>query len=198
MRKVYLFTIFFLLCYSCQKENSQEGNVKSDSISGVKPHLDSINSSVIIEQDTTEVISAYSDDPRSTEYNRLINESILDDIPKEKITIDGTFEGLIEGKNRLGVYIDQQGRMYEGNIMMNDNFPLQGEGKLIYPDNMVLIGNFGKSCDGTSWSVNGKLYTPNGDYFVGCLKWHDRKLMTGTLYEGDKEYTFIDGRKIPK
>ena len=198
MIKIYRFAVFFLLFYSCQKENIKEIKVTSDSLSGDKLHLDSVNSSVIIEQDTTEVISSNSDNPRLMEYNRLINESVLDGIPKENINIDGSFEGTISGNSRFGVYIDQQGRIYEGNITMSDNFPVQGEGKLIYPDNMVFVGYFGKSCDGTSWSASGKLYTPNGDYFVGCLKWHDRKLMTGTLYEGDQEYTFIDGRKIPK
>jgi hypothetical protein len=102
--------------------------------------------------------------------------------------------------NKIGSFIDRDGKIYEGNIIDKERNwrPIKGEGKVIYPNQIILIANFENFCDGTSWGVDGKVYFPNGDYFVGCIKWHDLIPMTGPLYQGDQEFTYINGKKIPR
>lgn len=199
--KIFLYTFLLqLLFFSCNKENSHIAKIKNEA--AINPG--SIKSSEFKDDtqfsDSSKAIYGDAIETRLDEHKILLSESILDHIPTEEIITEDDFQGIYENGRKVGSFIDERGLMYEGVIINTERSwrPIQGEGKIIYPDQVVFVSNFEEFCDGTSWGATGKLYFPNGDYFVGCLKWYDRKLMTGTLYEGEQQYTYIDGRKIPR
>lgn len=192
----YLLTVIFLK--SCQKEEKNFSANDKTSVVADKKEEYSIDMSQ--EGDSAAVIYEEYKNPRVQKYMELLNQSIVDDLPKDLIVTEDDFEGIYDGSNKIGSFIDRDGKIYEGNIIDKERNwrPIKGEGKVIYPNQIILIANFENFCDGTSWGVDGKVYFPNGDYFVGCIKWHDLIPMTGTLYQGDQEFTYINGKKIPR
>jgi hypothetical protein len=199
MKLIYIFSLLILsFVISCQKKN-KKNTAKNDTIvvaeknetAAVTDHQNADSAAVVFDE---------YENPRIQKYMELLNQSILDNLPKDQIVSEDDFEGIYEGNNKIGSFIDRDGKIYEGTIINKERNwrPLKGEGKIIYPNQIILIANFENFCDGTSWGVDGKVYFPNGDYFVGCIKWHDLIPMTGTLYQGDQEFTYVNGKKIPR
>ncbi len=199
MKLVYIFSLLILsFVISCQKKN-KKNTAKNDTIvvaekietAAVTDHQNADSAAVVFDE---------YENPRIQKYMELLNQSILDNLPKDQIVSEDDFEGIYEGNNKIGSFIDRDGKIYEGTIINKERNwrPLKGEGKIIYPNQIILIANFENFCDGTSWGVDGKVYFPNGDYFVGCIKWHDLIPITGTLYQGDQEFTYVNGKKIPR
>lgn len=200
MMKKYLLLILILSILSCKEKKSREiTEIKNKDTLSVKNTTNFSDSNTVSDVEEPEI-------QEQSIYEQLADSSVFDGIPIEKIKEEqigkiGKFRGFEEDGQKIGTLTKDNGVVYEGiiNFETANWMPLMGNGKVRYPDSVIFIGNFGPSCDGTSWTTSGKLYAQNGSYFVGCLRVSERKLLTGTLYDGNgQEYTFIDGRKIPR